>query len=694
MSRYLKFLLFFFVVSLLLFGCSNEEELPKPEDRLSEYIEEWKQLNFESMYKQLSTETQRKFNEDDFTSRYETIYSAIRANNVTIHVEEKEDQTEERVQGQMDEDGEPLELQFMVRVEMETIAGDISFTHPISVVKEELNIPGDDRKVDFEWRVQWEPQLIFPQLEEGDLVRVSTQPASRGEIFDRNGQGLAINGTITAVGVVPERLGESKEASIKALSEALNVTTDYIEQQLNQSWVQPHFFVPLASFSNDDTETIEKLLTIPGVTYQKQDSRVYPYKSVVGHLTGYIQNITAEELEERRDEGYTAQDVIGKTGLERLYEEKLKGKNGAVIYTTDSEGNRKETVAEKQPQHGEDIYLTIDITLQQLIYDQMEGDTGTSVAIHPMTGDVLALVNRPAFDPNAFVLGLSNAEWEELNNDPDKPLLNRFTHTYSPGSTFKHLTAAIGLEEGEIDPLQKEDIVGYTWQPSTDWGNFQIRRVTDPEQPINLVDALAYSDNIYFAKAALEIDNERFVDRLSAFGFDTDIPFEYPISQSQVSNSGEIDSDILLADSGYGQGQILMSPLHLALTYTPLLNEGYMVQPVLFLNETNEQRWLEQVMSNDTIEHIISGLKAAVESSYGTAQAARIDGHTIAGKTGTAELKQSFDDETGKENGWFVAFNVDEPSLIIVMMIEDVKENRGSQYVVPKVKNVLQSYLD
>lgn len=180
------------------------------------------------------------------------------------------------------------------------------------------------------------------------------------------------------------------------------------------------------------------------------------------------------------------------------------------------------------------------------------------------------------------------------------------------------------------------------------------------------------------------------------FGIGEKLPFAYPIKASQLAGEDGIKSEIQLADTGYGQGQVTMSALHLALAYTPFVNDGNMITPRLELKEGESEAdvWHEHVMSAETAELILKNLIQVVEHPNGTGKDAKIPGVTIAGKTGTAELKQDKNDKDGKENGWFVAMDTDDPSLLIAMMVEDVKARGGSHYIVPKVKQVMQDFLE
>ena len=176
-------------------------------------------------------------------------------------------------------------------------------------------------------------------------------------------------------------------------------------------------FIPLKTIQYGD-ERIASLLKIPGIKINDKDARIYPLGIKAAHLTGYIQTINADELEKHKDEEYTENSLIGKAGLEKAYEEKLRGIDGTEIYIQNNEGGKKASLISKEVKNGEDIKLTIDSNMQSLLYGQLEKDKGSSVAMNPNTGEVLALVSTPSYNPNDFVLGMSKDKWNSLNNDP------------------------------------------------------------------------------------------------------------------------------------------------------------------------------------------------------------------------------------------------------------------------------------
>lgn len=423
-------------------------------------------------------------------------------------------------------------------------------------------------------------------------------------------------------------------------------------------------------------------------------TRQYPYGKTTSHLLGYVRSISTEELEANSGKGYTESSIIGKTGLEKVYEDRLRPGTGYEIYITNSSGNKIKTLAKTEQKDGEDITTTIDIRLQDKIYKQLDGDNGLSVAINPKTGEVLALVSTPTYDSNDFIKGFSNEAWEELNNDENNPMLVRYQNTYVPGSSFKPITAAIGLTTGKMNADEDYGASGLSWQNNSSWGNYRITTLQTYNGPANLRNALIYSDNIYFAKSALKIGADTFAEQLLKIGFDTEIPFVINMDKSQFAENNTFASEIQLADTGYGQGKVLVNPLHVAAMYSAFVNEGNMIKPYIEYKENaTAEYWIKNAFTKEAAETVRDDMIQTIENTNGTGHAAKIDGITLAGKTGTAEIKASQDDDTGTELGWFNAFKVsDNPNdqLLIVNMIEDVKDRGGSHYLLTKVKAMFE----
>lgn len=656
------------IILFVLTSCNKE---PQPEDRFSTYVKLWNDQKFEEMYSYLSAEAKDSIKRDEFVERYKKIYSDLGITNLKVTYE-KPAEEEER-------NKKVTEANLPFTVSMDSVAGEISFEHDARLTKEE-------REDNTNWYLNWDSTYIFPDLKDGDKVGINTTTPKRGDILDRNGLELATTGTALEMGVVPKEIEGQEAAVIDQLANVLGMTKESIEKALNASWVQPDYFVPLKTISENDTELRAQLGQIPGVQRKTVEARVYPFGEAAAHLIGYVGAITAEELEKQDPGTYSSNDVIGKRGLEQVLEKRLKGESGVQILIQKEDGT--ETVlAEKPVKEGENVKLTIDGAVQKDMYIELQGEVGMGTTIHPTTGETIALVSSPSFDPNKLSLGATAADWKALEEDPKQPLLNRFKANYAPGSVIKPITAAIALQAGTTDWDKTMQLSGKQWQKDSSWGSYYVTRVTDPNAPVNLADALLYSDNVYFAQTSLDLGKDKFEEGLKAFGFEEESGFLFPL---ETSTYGDMSSEVTLADSGYGQGQVEMSVLHLASTYTTLVNNGNMIKPTLLLDDEDSQVWKSGLLNQENVTILNEALKQVVDNPRGTANAARMEGYPLAGKTGTAEFKEK-QNEAGKENGWFVAYNTDNPSLLVAMMIENVEGRGGSKVVVEKVKRVFQT---
>lgn len=671
-------------VAVCVAGMFKKEDVWKtPEELLVEYMNHIPAQEYEQMYAMLHIEASGNVSQKDFIKRNSAIYEGIEIQNMAVEI--------------IAYDEEQLTVTY--QTSFDTVAGEISFEN------EAFFLEGEDG-----YKLVWDNSLIFPNLASTDKVRVSTTQANRGEILDRNGRMLAGKGTASSVGIVPGKL-ENREEAIAKIAELLETTPEVIEKKLSAQWVKDDSFVPIKTIPRveeiellkveqdedvlKEKERHESLLAIPGVMISDVEVREYPLGEAAAHLVGYVQSVTAEDLEEHAGEGYTANSVIGRSGMEGLFEKELKGQNGCRIYIVNSEGKEKEELACILVQHGQDIKLTIDASLQIALYEQFQEDKSCSVAMNPYTGEVLALVSTPSYDNNDFIMGLSSEQWTALNDDEDKPMYNRFRQVWCPGSTFKPVTAAVGLESGAIDPNEDYGNVGLSWQKDASWGSYYVTTLHAYE-PVILENALIYSDNIYFAKAALKIGYEEMESSLTQLGFNAELPFEIKMAKSQYSNSESIETEIQLADSGYGQGQVLVNPLHLACIYSAFCNEGNIIKPYLvYQNEVSAEYWISGAFSSETASRVLEGTKKVVNDSHGTGYAAHRDDIVLAGKTGTAEIKASKDDTSGTELGWFAVFTAEETverPILIISMVEDVKGRGGSGYVVKKDSLVLEEW--
>ena len=331
------------------------------------------------------------------------------------------------------------------------------------------------------------------------------------------------------------------------------------------------------------------------------------------------------------------------------------------------------------------------MNIQTKLYDSLKDDKGFFVVMNPKTGELLALISTPSYDANKFVLGMSSDEWEQLSQDNNNPMYTRFLQTWCPGSTFKPITGAIGLTSQKLSVDDQFSYSGLSWQKDNSWGSYNITTLTAYNGAKNLRNALIHSDNIYFAQAALQIGSDEMMNGLNRIKFNENINV-LNASKSKYSNSDIIEKETLLADTGYGQGELLVNPIHMASIYSAFANDGNMVKPYIEYKEEVEKEFLVQnAFSEESANIIKDDLIQVIENPEGTANDMKISGRTIAGKTGTAELKVSKDDE-GDTLGWFDCVTVDDNDnqLLIISMVENAKINGGSHYLIKKIRTLFE----
>ena len=344
-----------------------------PEEVLLKYMGYIQEQNYTAMYQLIDVEASGQISEEDFVKRNSAIYEGIEVQNMAITILSWDMEAPSGYTFMPSGNKEENVVQY--QTDFDTVAGEISFENEAYFLK-----------IEDTYKLVWMDSLIYPGLSERDKVRVSVTQAKRGEILDRNGCVLAGKGTASSVGIVPGRL-ENQDDSLRQIADLLGMKPEEIE---------------LMSLEPDEEtlkeyERQQRLLEIPGVMISDTEVRSYPLKDAAAHLVGYVQNVTAEDLEKYSGQGYTASSVIGRSEAEGLFEKELKGQNGCRIYIVDSDGNEKEELACRIVENGKDIKLTIDAELQKALYEQFQSDKSCSVAMNPYTGEVLALVSTPSF---------------------------------------------------------------------------------------------------------------------------------------------------------------------------------------------------------------------------------------------------------------------------------------------------------
>ncbi|WP_367950660.1 penicillin-binding protein PBP4(5) [Enterococcus faecium] len=581
--------------------------------------------------------------EKEILDKYQNIYGAADVKGLQISnlkVDKKDDST----------------YSFSYKAKMNTSLGELK----------DLSYKGTLDRNDGQTTINWQPNLVFPEMEGNDKVSLTTQEAARGNIIDRNGEPLATTGKLKQLGVVPSKLGDGgeKTANIKAIASSFDLTEDAINQAISQSWVQPDYFVPLKIIDGATPE-------LPaGATIQEVDGRYYPLGEAAAQLIGYVGDITAEDIDKNPE--LSSNGKIGRSGLEMAFDKDLRGTTGGKLSITDADGVEKKVLIEHEVQNGKDIKLTIDAKAQKIAFDSLGGKAASTVATTPKTGDLLALASSPSYDPNKMTNGISQEDYKAYEENPEHPFISRFATGYAPGSTFKMITAAIGLDNGNIDPNEVLTINGLKWQKDSSWGSFKTTRVSSDVSQVDLKTALIYSDNIYAAQETLKMGEKKFRTGLDKFIFGEDLDLPISMNPAQISNEDSFNSDILLADTGYGQGELLITPIQQAAMYSVFINNGTLVYPKLIADKETKDK--KNVISETAVQTIVPDLREVVQDVNGTAHSLSALGIPLAAKTGTAEIKEK-QDVKGQENSFLFAFNPDNQGYMMVSMLENKEDD-------------------
>lgn len=543
----------------------------------------------------------------------------------------------------------------------------------------------------------------YAGLADGNRIRIVPSMAPRGTFYDRNGELLVTNRPGFSVSLLPLTAPISDDV-IDRLSDLLKVPTDEIKTKIaGHSGFNP---IRIKTDVTPDIVSIieEQKSQYPGVVIEVTPIRDYILKQEGAHTFGYVSEVNDTELEKMKDEGYKSGDIIGKFGLEKVYDKELRGENGGQQVEVDVSGKPVQILGRKEPIPGDDLELTIDINLQQAAekavdeqLTQIGAHAAAAVVMNPQTGEILAMVSRPAFDPNLFAHGISSKDWNQLNNNPYYPMDNKtITGEYPPGSTFKIVTGTAALTEGVVTPDEQIFDSGHHWiipkgnadGEALGWLNFRT--------------ALAHSDNVYF----YEMGNRLGIDRLEKYarmfglGAKTgiDLPYEATglVANRRYKEKNFDDGEWYLSetfDAAIGQGFNLVTPLQAAMVMGEIAADGkrykpHVVNRIIAPDGSVVKDFQPELLSQldvpeEDIKLVQDGLHDVTK--YGTA-ASSFRGFTvdIAGKTGTAENSQ------GRDHGWFVAYGpFDNPNIVVAVIVEN--GGYGSQSAVPIGRKILEA---
>lgn len=615
--------------------------------KINETIDAIEDKNVKQVFKNSTYQSKNDNGEVEMTDRPIKIYDSLGVKDINI-----KDRDIKKVSKN--------KKQVTAKYELQTNYGEINRDVKLNFIKE-----------DKDWKLDWNQSVIIPGMKKNQSINIEPLKSERGKILDRNNVELATTGTAHEVGIVPNNVSTS---DYKAIAEKLDLSESYIKQQTEQDWVKDDTFVPLKTVQ-DMNQDLKNFVEKYHLTSQETESREYPFEEATTHLLGYVGPINSEELKQKAFKGYKKDAIVGKKGIEKLYDKELQNKDGYRVTIIDDQNKVIDTLIEKKKKDGKDIKLTIDARVQKSIYNNMKDDYGSGTAIHPQTGELLALVSTPSYDVYPFMNGMNDEDYKKLTEDDKEPLLNKFQITTSPGSTQKILTAMIGLKNKTLDGKTSYKINGKGWQKDKSWGDYNVTRYEVVNGDIDLKQAIESSDNIFFARVALELGSKKFEEGMKRLGVGEDIPSDYPFYNAQISNKN-LDNEILLADSGYGQGEILINPVQILSIYSALENKGNVNVPHV-LKDTKNKVWKKNIISQENIKLLTDGMQQVVNKTH------REDIYrsyaNLVGKSGTAELKMK-QGETGQQIGWFISYDKNNPNMMMAINVKDVQDKGMASY--------------
>lgn len=554
----------------------------------------------------------------------------------------------------------------------------------------------------------------FKLKSDNNRIRLMPLMAPRGIFYDRNGVPLVSNRPGFSVSLVPIS-GPIPDDVIDRLSGFLGMKPAEIRQKVSQ---QDNPLEPVRIKNDVGPDIVTKIKEhqndLPGVIIEIQSVRNYVNNELAAHIFGYVGEISDVELEKKKTEGYKTGDIVGKFGLEKVYDKEIRGINGGEQVEVNVDGRPIRMLGKKEPVLGSSLVLTIDMKIQKAAEKAMDdrlkylqtklgninAKAAAAVAMNPKTGEILAMVSRPAFNPNLFNGGISTKDWKVINDNPFNPMQNRaISGEYPPGSTFKIITGTAALELGKVTPEEKILDTGHHWIIPK--GN----AMGEALGWISFKEALSKSDNVYFYEMGnrLGIDNLEKYARMFGLGDYTGInlPGEADgLVANRKYKEKAYGEDWYLSetfDAAIGQGFQLATPLQMAMVMSEVANGGhryrpYLVNKMLSPNgDTIKTFGPEEVGSVKISDRNLNLIRSALHDVAlpGGTAAYVFDGFpvSIAGKTGTAENPH------GDDHGWFVAYApFDDPTVVVAVLVE--QGGFGADSAAPIARKILEAAFD
>lgn len=535
----------------------------------------------------------------------------------------------------------------------------------------------------------------YKRLAKNNTSRTAITRAPRGIIYDRHGEILATSKQSLSVIVFPAALRSRryKKSVAQTLSNFIEIDYDDLLKLFLE--MDPSTPLPIILDNDISIESAIKIYEnqkhLPGIAVEKQATRYYPQGIYAAHLLGYVGQINNVELKAGRSRGLGLGDIVGKEGLEKVFDEKLQGNKGEARVTVDRYGKSLTTDARdkrviKPAVKGEDLYLTIDAKLQKVAYEALEAKQGAAIAMNPKNGEIYALVSSPSFDPNIFTKPVPSKVYQELLDS--RAFLNKAISAYTPGSIWKPISAIAALEHGVAHANEYLKVSG-----SINYAGFSFGDWTTKEDQMNLIDALAWSRDTYFYQFAKRMKADWIANTGEQFGAGQRTGIELLGEASGILPSPEWKKKTLkepwfpgnTLHYAIGQSFLMISPVQAARIFAGIANQGLLPKPHLVKDPGKEFLTDIEGVSENSYKVIEKGLSKCIES--GTGQASKLRGIKVAGKTGSAEV-QGYAHST---HAWFAAYApVKDPELVVVVFVEG--GGHGGSAAAPVAKKIFEAY--
>ena len=575
----------------------------------------------------------------------------------------------------------------------------------------------------------------FAERSLGNRIRIEAVPPIRGLVFDRQGRVLAENLPAYQLELIPEQVPDI-DSTLDRLAALRLIEASDIQRIKDLSTSGPRF-KPVALNPRLDDEQIARFAIqrprFPGVDFRPRLVRHYPQGEYIAHAVGYVGALSTADLERLDPSRYAGTTQTGKTGIENSYESRLHGDAGFRHIVTNARGRQvpaesrelQETLpSDEHPAPGDNLYLSIDLDLQALATEQLAGRRGAVVAIDPWSGEILALVSAPSFDPNLFAVGMSQSQFSALQQNLDRPLFNRAVRgTYPPGSTIKPMLALAALETGATNLQRRTVCYGFFMLPNTthryrDWK-------PEGHGEIDIHGAIAQSCDVYFYEISNDIGIDRMHEYLTRFGLGNETGIDVVGERSGLVPSTEwkrkafrnsadqrwYQGETVIAS--IGQGYMLATPLQLATATAALATRGVRYEPHIVAawedTLTGERTLAEpkrlgdiELNDNTNWDAVLGAMNSVMQGPRGTARAVGSDApYRMAGKSGTAQVfsvgqDEEYDEEEVeerlKDHALFIAFApVDNPQIAVAVIVEN--GSSGSGVAAPIARAIMDRYL-